>query len=52
MSGLRRHVICVDESNGKIRWDRSNDSNLPEEPMRGIGLPHHGYATNTPVADG
>lgn len=49
---LRRHVVCVDADSGKVLWDRSIESRLPEEAFRGIGIPNHGYASSTPVADG
>lgn len=49
---LRRHVVCVDAASGKVLWDHSIPSKLPEEPFRGIGIPNHGYASSTPVADG
>ena len=49
---LRRHVVCVDPASGKVLWDRSGTSKLPETPYRGIGVPNHGYASSTPAADG
>src|SRR5688572_26173611 len=49
---LRRHVLCVDSKSGKILWDRSIESKLPEEQFQGIGIPNHGYASSTPAADG
>lgn len=49
---LRRHVLCIQVKDGKILWDRPIESSLPEVAYRGIGVPNHGYASSTPVADG
>lgn len=49
---LKRHVVCIDPKAGKILWDRAVDSRQPEERYQGIGVPQHGYASSTPVADG
>lgn len=49
---LLRHVVCVDAKSGKVIWDRSVPSKLPDEPFSGIGMPNHGYASSTPAADG
>jgi outer membrane protein assembly factor BamB len=51
-SKLVRHVVCADAKTGKILWDRSIPSKLPDEPFSGIGVPNHGYASSTPAADG
>jgi len=49
---LKRHVVAIDAASGKIVWDKSIESKLPEEPYQGIGVPNHGYASATPAADG
>ncbi len=49
---LRRHVIGVDPGSGKLLWDRAIESDQPEIPFQGIGIPNHGYASSTPAADG
>ncbi len=49
---LRRQVVCVDRSNGTIIWEKSYDSVQPEDPYQGMGVPEHGYATNTGATDG
>jgi outer membrane protein assembly factor BamB len=49
---LKRHVVCVEGSSGKLLWDRVIQSKLPEARFEGIGIPNHGYASSTPVADG
>ncbi|MBI4602619.1 MAG: PQQ-like beta-propeller repeat protein [Planctomycetes bacterium] len=49
---LQRHVVCVDSKDGKVLWDRSIGSKLPEVAYGGIGVPNHGYASSTPAADG
>ncbi len=52
MSQLKRQIHCIDRIDGKITWSKSIDALLPEDPYQGMGLPEHGYATNTPVTDG
>lgn len=52
MDLLKRHLHCVDRTDGKLRWTKSVDAVLPEDPYQGMGIPEHGYATNTPTTDG
>lgn len=52
MQQLKRHVSCIDRANGKIVWTKTIDNQHPDDPYQGMGLPEHGYATNTPVTDG
>lgn len=52
MQQLKRHLSCIDRSNGKILWTRDVDATQPEDPYRGMGVPEHGYATNSPATDG
>jgi outer membrane protein assembly factor BamB len=48
-SDLVRHVLCIDAGSGKILWDKTVESGLPEqEKIR----EDHGYASATPVANG
>jgi outer membrane protein assembly factor BamB len=49
---LKRHVVCVDRSSGKILWEKAVDAALPEDSYSGMGIPAHGYASHTPVSDG
>jgi len=49
---LKRHLVCIDRNNGKLIWEKTVDAVLPEDPYTGIGVPEHGYASNTPVSDG
>jgi outer membrane protein assembly factor BamB len=49
---LRRQISCIDRATGSIRWTREEAALMPEDPYQGMGLPEHGYATNTPVTDG
>ena len=49
---LKRHLICVDRSSGKVLWDKAVDAVLPEDSYSGMGIPAHGYASHTPVSDG
>lgn len=49
---LKRHLHCIDRQSGEIVWTRSVDAVLPEDRYSGMGIPEHGYATNSPVTDG
>lgn len=48
---LKRHLVCFDRETGKVLWNATVDAVLPEDPFSGIGVPSHGYASHTPVAD-
>lgn len=48
---LKRHLICLDKSSGKILWDQSVPAALPEDEYGGM-FAEHGYASHTPVSDG
>lgn len=52
MEGLIRHVSCFDRATGQLRWTKAFESTVTEDPYVGMGLPEHGYATNTPVTNG
>ena len=52
LENLKRHLVCIDRSTGEIVWSKSVDAALPEDPYSGMGVPEHGYASNTPAADG
>ncbi len=52
LEDLARHLVCVDRKAGKILWERSVDSETPEDRYAGMGVPEHGYASHTPVSDG
>ena len=52
LEDLRRHLVCVDRTDGKVVWSKAVDAVLPEDPYAGMGIPEHGYASNTPVTDG
>ncbi|NQT36732.1 MAG: PQQ-like beta-propeller repeat protein [Planctomycetes bacterium] len=49
---LNRHLLCIDRNDGKVTWSRTVRATLPEDVFGGMGVPEHGYATNTPVTDG
>lgn len=49
---LKRQLCCLDRQTGDLVWTRSVDAVQPEDPYQGMGVPEHGYATNTPVTDG
>ena len=49
---LKRHVLCIRREDGKILWTYDEAAVQPEDPYQGMGVPEHGYATNTPVTDG
>jgi hypothetical protein len=50
MDDLRRHLLCIDRSNGKIIWAKEFDPILPEHKYDGEGA-YQGYAASTPIAD-
>jgi outer membrane protein assembly factor BamB len=52
MQQLTRHVSCIDRRVGALVWSKSFKNEQREDPYEGMGLPEHGYATNTPVTDG
>jgi len=45
---LVRHVLCLDADTGKIIWDKTVESELPEQ---GKIREDHGYCSSTPVAN-
>lgn len=52
VSQLKRELVCIQRSDGKIVWSRSVDAVQPEDPYQGMGVPEHGYATNSVATDG
>lgn len=51
LSGLKRHLTCLDRKTGKELWSKSIPSTSQERQIpRFAGTP--GYASNTPVSDG
>jgi hypothetical protein len=51
MRELRRHLVCVDRTTGKIRWTKLFEPQLPEHKYEGNGA-YHGYSSSTPASDG
>ena len=51
MAKLVRHVICLDNTTGQVRWSRAVPAVLPEDPYEGM-ITEHGYASSTPTSDG
>ncbi len=49
---LKRHLLCIDREDGSIVWTKTFVAVQPEVPYQGMGVPEHGYATNSPVTDG
>ncbi len=46
---LKRQLVCVDRRTGRVAWNRTVGSELPEqEKIR----EEHGYASSTPACDG
>lgn len=52
MDQLKRHVQCYDRKDGTLIWTQSLDAVQPEDKYSGMGIPEHGYATNSPTTDG
>ena len=51
-SNLKRLLVCVNREDGSVVWKHTEDGVQPEDRYQGMGVPEHGYATNTPVTDG
>jgi len=51
VSGLSRHVICLDKKTGQILWDKGFPGAATEDPWQG-NIREHGYTSNTPITDG
>ncbi len=51
IENLKRHLVCLDRKSGKALWQKTVDAVMPEDPYTGMGVPEHGYASNTPVVD-
>ncbi|PHS01744.1 MAG: serine/threonine protein kinase [Blastopirellula sp.] len=49
---LKRHLICVDRTTGKVIWDKSIDADpeIEEKNFSGF-VALHGYASSTPAVD-
>ena len=52
MAQLKRSLVCIQRTDGKIAWTRDVEAVQPEDAYQGMGVPEHGYATNSPVTDG
>jgi hypothetical protein len=50
-SDLKRHLLCVNRSDGSTLWTASENGVDEEDPYRGF-ITEHGYASSTPVSDG
>lgn len=50
-SNLKRHLVCIDRRDGKVKWSKEIAAVLPEERYGG-NFAQHGYATHTPASDG
>ncbi len=51
LSNLKRHLVCIDATNGTQLWDVSVVASQPEDPYSRM-LGEHGYASGSPVSDG
>ncbi len=51
VTGLKRHVVCVDQSGGEVLWQKDIEAIQPEDAYRGF-ITEHGYASNTPLVAG
>jgi outer membrane protein assembly factor BamB len=50
-NNLKRHLLAVHATDGRILWDTAVPALLPEDPYRGM-IREHGYASQTPTTDG
>ena len=51
LSDLKRHLVCIDATNGTQLWERSVAALQPEDPYSRM-LGEHGYSSGSPVSDG
>jgi outer membrane protein assembly factor BamB len=51
MEDLRRHLLCLDRSNGTVLWTKEFEPVLPEHKYAGEGS-YQGYSASTPITDG
>lgn len=51
LANLKRHLVCIDATNGTQLWDVSVVATQPEDPYSRM-LGEHGYASGSPVSDG
>ena len=49
---LERILVCASRKDGKILWEKSVKGAGNEDSFTGMGVPTHGYASNTPATDG
>ena len=52
MDNLRRHIVCLDKTSGKVFWTKTIDPVLPESRYSSGNDSKHGYASSTPTSDG
>ncbi|MGV3485833.1 MAG: PQQ-binding-like beta-propeller repeat protein [Planctomycetaceae bacterium] len=52
IADLKRHLVCVERTTGKVLWTKTIDAVMPEDPYEPPGVTSHGYASHTPVSDG
>ena len=52
IENLKRHLLCIDRRDGKVTWSQTVKAEMPEDAFSGMGVPEHGYASNTPATDG
>ena len=51
LKDLKRHLVCVDATNGTQLWDVSVAASQPEDSYSNM-LGEHGYTSGSPVSDG
>lgn len=51
VNDLKRHLVCLNRSDGQIAWTTEVAAVTPDNLYRGF-LTEHGYASHTPVSDG
>lgn len=52
MDALKRHLVCLDRTSGKLLWIKDFDAKQPESKYVGGNNTRHGYASSTVVTDG
>jgi len=51
INNLKRHLLCINATDGEVIWDKTVPASQPEDTYKGM-FREHGYASQTPATDG
>jgi hypothetical protein len=52
MEDLKRHVVCLNRTDGSLIWSKEVEASLPESRYSPGNDSWHGYSSSTPASDG